>query len=77
MSHARIGLVGLGVMGANLSLNIADHGFPIAVYNRTGAVTDAFVASAGDLAERLVPAQTYEDFVASLSKPRAIIIMLK
>ncbi|AVW93227.1 NADP-dependent phosphogluconate dehydrogenase [Celeribacter baekdonensis] len=77
MSHARIGLVGLGVMGANLSLNIADHGFPIAVYNRTGSVTDAFVASAGALTERLVPAQTYEDFVAALSKPRAIVIMVK
>src|SRR5689334_25062700 len=34
------GLVGLAVMGANLALNIADHGFPIAVYNRTHAVTE-------------------------------------
>jgi 6-phosphogluconate dehydrogenase len=77
MSQARIGLVGLGVMGANLSLNIAEKGFPVAVFNRTGSVTDAFVASAGDLAERLVPAKTYEALIASLVKPRAVIIMVK
>ncbi|WP_434288443.1 NADP-dependent phosphogluconate dehydrogenase [Celeribacter sp. SCSIO 80788] len=77
MSQARIGLVGLGVMGANLSLNIAEKGFPVAVFNRTGSVTDAFVASAGDLAERLVPAKTYEALIASLAKPRAVIIMVK
>lgn len=47
MSQARIGLIGLGVMGANLSLNIADNGFPVAVYNRTTSITDDFVASAG------------------------------
>ena len=44
-SRAEIGLIGLGVMGQNLALNIADHGYPIAVYNRTAARTEAFVAS--------------------------------
>ncbi len=44
-SHAEIGLIGLGVMGQNLALNIADHGFRIAVYNRTPARTEAFAAS--------------------------------
>ncbi|WP_460273989.1 NADP-dependent phosphogluconate dehydrogenase [Celeribacter sp. ULVN23_4] len=77
MSQARIGLVGLGVMGANLSLNIAESGFPIAVFNRTGSVTDAFVASAGDLASQLVPVKTYEEMMASLATPRAVIIMVK
>ena len=42
---SQIGLIGLGVMGQNLALNIADHGYPIAVYNRTAARTEAFVAS--------------------------------
>ncbi|GAA3864532.1 NADP-dependent phosphogluconate dehydrogenase [Celeribacter arenosi] len=75
--HARIGLVGLGVMGANLALNIAENGFPIAVYNRTGSVTDDFMASAGDLAPALLPAKTPQDLVASLQSPRAIIIMVQ
>ncbi|SFK03302.1 NADP-dependent phosphogluconate dehydrogenase [Celeribacter neptunius] len=77
MANARIGLVGLGVMGANLSLNIAENGFPVAVYNRTGAVTDAFIASAGALSERLVASKTYEELVAALPRPRAVIIMVK
>jgi 6-phosphogluconate dehydrogenase, decarboxylating len=77
MSQARIGLVGLGVMGANLSLNIAENGFPVAVFNRTGSVTDAFVASAGALSAQIVPAKTYEALIASLAKPRAVIIMVK
>lgn len=76
-SQARIGLVGLGVMGANLSLNIAEKGFPVAVFNRTGSVTDDFVASAGVLGDKLVPAKTYEDLVAALTTPRAVIIMVQ
>ena len=77
MSQARIGLVGLGVMGANLTLNIAEKGFPVAVYNRTSSVTDDFVASAGDLADQLVPTKSYEDLAAALTTPRAVIIMVK
>jgi 6-phosphogluconate dehydrogenase len=77
MAQARIGLIGLGVMGANLALNIAENGFPVAVYNRTGSVTDDYIASAGDLAHNLVPTKTLEDLVASLTKPRAIIIMVQ
>ena len=49
--QAEIGLIGLGVMGQNLALNIADHGYPIAVYNRTAARTEAFVA--GEEARRM------------------------
>ncbi len=79
MPNARIGLVGLGVMGANLSLNIADHGFPVAVFNRTTEVTDAFIASVQqpDLAARLVPTKSYEELAANLTSPRAVIIMVK
>ena len=44
MSKAQIGLVGLAVMGENLALNIADKGFPIAVFNRTVAKVDDFLA---------------------------------
>ena len=45
-----IGLVGLGTMGAALALNIAEKGFPIAVFNRTTSVTKDFAAEAGKLA---------------------------
>ncbi|HXV70261.1 MAG TPA: NAD(P)-binding domain-containing protein, partial [Acidimicrobiia bacterium] len=38
-----IGVVGLGVMGANLALNMADHGNRVSVYNRTTSVTDEFM----------------------------------
>lgn len=74
---ARIGLVGLGVMGANLSLNIADNGFDIAVYNRSTDKVDDFVAEAGALAERVVGCKSPEDLAASLQSPRAIILMVK
>jgi 6-phosphogluconate dehydrogenase len=50
---ADIGLVGLGVMGANLALNMAEKGYSVAVYNRTAAKTDTFIKEAGKLAPRL------------------------
>ncbi len=60
---ARIGLVGLGTMGAALALNIAEKGFPIAVWNRTTSVTHAFKAEAGPLADRItkVVGQQYQN----------------
>ena len=71
-----IGLIGLGTMGAALALNIADNGFDIAVWNRTGTVTTDFHQSAGALAPRITPTQNLEEFVQSLSTPRAIILMV-
>ncbi|MTD98749.1 NADP-dependent phosphogluconate dehydrogenase [Paracoccus sp. YIM 132242] len=76
MAQARIGLIGLGTMGAALALNIAEKGFPIAVWNRTTAVTRAFAAGAGALAERIVPTETLADLVAAIAPPRAIILMV-
>ncbi|MEO8530510.1 MAG: NADP-dependent phosphogluconate dehydrogenase, partial [Deltaproteobacteria bacterium] len=77
MSDARIGLVGLAVMGANLALNIAEKGFKVAVYNRTTARVHEFMAEAGDLASNTVPCETVEELVAALSVPRSIIIMVQ
>ena len=71
-----LGLIGLGTMGAALALNIAENGYPIAVFNRTPAVTDAFIAGAGDLAAKLTPAKTLQDFVAAITPPRSIILMV-
>lgn len=76
MNNADIGLIGLGTMGAALALNIADHGFDIAVWNRTTEKTHAFHNSAGELAPRITPAETLSDLVQALAKPRAIILMV-
>ncbi|WP_417667533.1 NADP-dependent phosphogluconate dehydrogenase [Roseibium sp.] len=73
---AEVGLIGLGTMGGNLALNIAENGFSIAVYNRTSDKTDSFHANAGELAEKLVPTKTLEEFVAAIKAPRAIILMV-
>ena len=77
MAKARIGLIGLGVMGANLALNIADNGFPVAVYNRTTDRIYDFIDGAGDLAPMLVGAKTPEALIDALTPPRAIIIMVQ
>ena len=76
MADARIGLIGLGTMGAALALNIAENGFPIAVFNRTTSVTRDFHAGAGALADRIVPCEDLEALVAALAPPRAVILMV-
>ncbi len=72
-----IGLVGLAVMGQNLALNIADHGFRISVFNRTTSKTDAFVAENPNTPGGLVGFDKLEDFVASLKKPRKVVVLVK
>ncbi|MEL6169799.1 MAG: NADP-dependent phosphogluconate dehydrogenase [Pseudomonadota bacterium] len=76
MGDAEIGLIGLGTMGAMLSLNIAEKGFRIAVYNRTAEKTRAFMGEAGALADHIVPTETLEELVAALKPPRAVILMV-
>ena len=72
-----IGLIGLAVMGQNLALNIADHGFQISVYNRTVEKTDKFVAENPNTPGGVVGTKTLEEFAASLSKPRKAIILVQ
>ena len=71
-SQAEIGLIGLGVMGRNLALNIAERGFAIAVHNRTPSRTEAFGASDEARDKRVIPSLTLEEFVAASRRPRAI-----
>jgi 6-phosphogluconate dehydrogenase len=70
------GLIGLAVMGANLTLNIADHGFPIAAYNRTHKVTEEFLAGEAK-GKPITGAATMKEFIASIERPRRIIILVK
>ena len=76
-SLSDIGLIGLAVMGQNLALNIADHGYPIAVYNRTTSKTDAFVSANPGTPGALRGHHTLEEFVAGLKRPRKMIILVK
>jgi 6-phosphogluconate dehydrogenase len=72
-----IGLIGLAVMGQNLALNIADHGFQISVYNRTTEKTEKFVAENPATPGGVVGTKTLEEFVASLAKPRKAVILVQ
>jgi 6-phosphogluconate dehydrogenase len=86
-ASADAGVVGLAVMGQNLALNIADHGFATAVYNRTTSVTEAMLAEhpAGSFGAgyrgrgpgSLIPAADVASFVASLKRPRVAVILVK
>lgn len=76
MSHADIGLIGLAVMGQNLALNMADHGFKVAVYNRSADKTDAFIQRRveGGL---ITPTYSLKKLVNTLAKPRKVMLMVK
>ena len=76
MAKSEIGLIGLGTMGAMLSLNIAENGHAISVFNRTTARTHEFHGEAGALADKITPCDTLEELVASIAEPRAIILMV-
>ncbi len=77
VAQAEIGLIGLGVMGSNLALNIAEKGNKIAVFNRTPERTREFFEEAGSLKDQIIPCETIEAFVAAIRPPRPIIIMIK
>jgi 6-phosphogluconate dehydrogenase len=73
---AQVGVVGLAVMGSNLARNFARHGHTVALYNRTQARTDQLVAAHGEEGAFL-PSASVQEFVASLERPRRILIMVK
>jgi 6-phosphogluconate dehydrogenase len=75
MAEHDIGLIGLAVMGQNLVLNMARNGYRVAVYNRTPAATDEFLARHRD--QPITGAYTLPDFVALLRRPRIVKIMVK
>ena len=75
-ASAQVGVIGMAVMGSNLARNIARHGYRVALYNRTASRTDAVVEEHGSEGV-FVPAHTLDDFVASLERPRRIILMVK
>ncbi|MEA2410157.1 MAG: 6-phosphogluconate dehydrogenase, partial [Thermoleophilaceae bacterium] len=73
---SQIGVTGLAVMGANLARNIASRDVPVAVHNRSAKRTQEFMGQYSDEG-KFAPAESLEEFVDSLDKPRRIIVMVK
>jgi 6-phosphogluconate dehydrogenase len=73
---ADIGVTGLAVMGRNLARNLARHGYAVALHNRSPERTRSLVAEHGDEGEFL-PSESMAGFVASLRRPRVIIVMVQ
>ena len=72
---ANIGMVGLGVMGQNLALNIERNGYTVAIWDREPAVRERFVANTKG--KRIIDANSPEELVRALEKPRKIILLVK
>lgn len=79
MKKQQVGVIGLAVMGKNLALNIADHGFTVSVYNRSSGKTKSLLEEVKEenFNKNINGCYTLEDFVDSLEIPRKIILMVK
>jgi 6-phosphogluconate dehydrogenase len=75
-TKADIGVTGLAVMGRNLARNLARHGYAVALHNRSPERTRSLVKEHGDEGT-FIPSESMPDFVASLERPRAIIVMVQ
>lgn len=76
MEKADIGLIGLAVMGQNLVLNMNDHGYKVAVFNRTVSKVDAFLDGPAKGTE-VIGTHSLEEFTDSLKRPRRVMLMVK
>lgn len=75
-NQADIGLIGLAVMGQNLVMNMNDHGFTVAVFNRTVSKVDDFLKGPAKNS-RVIGAHTLEEFFKALKRPRKVMLMVK
>lgn len=73
---ADIGLIGLAVMGQNLVMNMNDHGYKVAVYNRTVSKVEDFMGKAAKGSE-VVGTKSLEEFFQALKRPRKVMFMVK
>jgi len=76
MTQADIAMIGLAVMGQNLVMNMADHGFTVAVYNRTTSVVDDFVNGPAK-GMGIIPTYSLEEMAATLKRPRRVMMLVK
>ncbi|TVQ38719.1 MAG: decarboxylating NADP(+)-dependent phosphogluconate dehydrogenase [Spirochaetaceae bacterium] len=75
--QADIGLIGLAVMGQNLVLNMNDHGYSVAVFNRTAARTEEFLEGPAKGRDAIIGTTTIEGFAVALKRPRRVMLMVK
>jgi 6-phosphogluconate dehydrogenase len=75
-AKADIAVIGLAVMGRNLILNMDDHGFTVTAYNRTVSKVDEFLAGEAK-GTKIIGARSVEEMIASLKKPRRVMLMVK
>lgn len=75
MTKADIGLIGLAVMGQNLVLNMNDHGYTVAVFNRTTSKVDTFLEGPAK-GTNVIGCHDLKEFVASLKRPRRVMLMV-
>lgn len=76
MAEADIGLIGLAVMGQNLVLNMNDHGFKVAVFNRTTSKVDEFMEGPAKGTE-IIGTHSLKEFISTLKRPRKVMLMVK
>jgi len=79
---ADVGMIGLAVMGQNMALNLADHGYKVAVYNREPEMTERVVrehppGSFGKSGGELIPCSSYGELLAMLKQPRVMVMLIK
>jgi len=75
VSEAQFGMIGLAVMGANLALNVEDHGYSVAVWNREPERVRQFMAE--NAGKKFIGTVELQDFVRALERPRRIMMMIK
>src|ERR1700690_3218081 len=75
-AKADIGLIGLAVMGQNLAMNMNDHGFTVAVFNRTVSKVDDFLAHEAS-GSQIIGAHSIEEMISLLKRPRRVMLMVK
>ena len=74
MMQAQFGMIGLAVMGANLALNIEEHGFSVAVWNRETEVMEKFIAK--HAGKKFIGTKSLEELVQAIERPRRIMMMI-
>ena len=73
-ANAQVGVIGMAVMGRNLALNISDHGFKVAVFNRDPKLTETAVTESGGT---MIATTSLQDLVGRLERPRKIVMLIK
>ena len=76
MKKADIGMIGMAVMGENLSMNMERHGYTVAVFDIWDGVVDKFMSGRGK-DKNFIPCHSFEELVDNLEKPRVVMMMIR